>query len=201
MSIAVHRAFSLAFSLALSSADVVLSPHYAQAQPYDTLQARSATSALHVDAETDPTAFALSGYSLHLGLGHRAWRLDLGAFAMDIPQFVHGNSDFDTSFSGFGAKLQHFPFEDRAKLFIGLDASLNRVLVERHNVDLAVRQHQPSVGVNLGYRVMLPAEFYVTPWIGVGRVFNARDVSLGDKTFAMAAYSVFPAIHLGRRFQ
>lgn len=183
------------------SAISTMFPYAALAQAPVASAAPASLTQFHLDAETDPTAFVLSGHSLHLGLGQGAWRVDLGAFAMNVPEFVHGNSDFDTAFNGFGAKVQYFPMEDQAKLFFGVDASINRVSVERRNSELAVHQNQPSVGVNIGYRVMLPAAFYVTPWIGVGKVFNAQDITLGDKVFTMAPYSIFPAIHLGRRFQ
>ena len=41
-------------------------------------------------------------------------RIDLGAYAMAVPRFIHGNKSFDQSFDGFGVKLQYFLFADRA---------------------------------------------------------------------------------------
>src|SRR5262245_36496062 len=46
----------------------------------------------HADVEIDPTAYVLGGYSLHVGLGWRRVRVDLGAFAMTLPgAFVPGD--------------------------------------------------------------------------------------------------------------
>ena len=153
------------------------------------------------DAEIDPTAYALSGYSLHVGLGYERFRLDLGNFALALPQFIHGDDGFDVSFHGYGAKLQYFPLTANHGLVVGIDAAVVRMLAQRQGTDLALQQSQLAIGVNLGYRIALPDAFYVTPWIGVGHPFFATDVTLAGSTYTPARIEVFPAIHLGRRFR
>jgi hypothetical protein len=155
----------------------------------------------HADAEIDPTAYVLSGYSLHVGLGWERARLDLGAFALDVPEFVHGNEDFDVSFNGYGIKLQYFLFAEQRGAFVGVDGAVTRSLVRRKGTDLASLDTQVSAGVNAGYRFELGAGFYVTPWIGVGTLFGAGDVTLGGETFEQSPWLVFPAIHVGYRFR
>ena len=60
--------------------------------------------ALRADAEIDPTAYALAGNSLHVGIGYRHLRLDLGNFAMALPAFAHADDGFAVRFTGYGAK-------------------------------------------------------------------------------------------------
>ena len=159
-----------------------------------------APSGFHADVEIDPTAYALSGHSIHVGLGLRHVRLDLGAFAMDLPHWAHGNDGYDVAFSGYGAKLHVFPFAEQAGLFLGVDGGVSHVLVRRQGTDLAVRQTQGALGVHLGYRIGLPAGFYVTPWIGVSRQFGTKDLTLAGASFHQSPFNVFPAVHLGYRF-
>jgi hypothetical protein len=165
------------------------------------LVAPAAADPVHVDVETDPTAYVLSGSSVHVGIGKGRFRLDLGNFALAMPQFVHGDDGFDVSFHGFGAKLQVFPFEAQRGLFAGVDAGVARMLIERQGTDLAVRQDQLGVGIHVGYRIPLFDRFYATPWIGVGYQFHAKDMMLADATYEPQKISVFPAVHLGYRFQ
>jgi len=156
---------------------------------------------LHVDAEVDPTAYALSGNSIHVGLGYRRYRLDVGNFALALPQWVHGDDGFDVSFEGYGAKLQVFPFAEQRGLVAGVDAAWTHLLIQRQGTDLAVRQDQLGVGVHVGYRISVIDRLYVTPWIGVGYQLGTRDVTLADVTYQRMRISVFPAVHVGYRFQ
>jgi hypothetical protein len=158
-------------------------------------------SPFHADVEIDPTAYALSGYSLHVGLGWKRLRLDLGAFAMALPAIVQDNDDFDVSFDGFGAKLQYFGFGDQVGGFIGVDVAVARPLVERAGSDLAHRSTETSMGVNAGWRFDLVGDLYVTPWIGVGYSFDAEDVMLDGARYEAQRITVFPAVHVGYRLR
>jgi hypothetical protein len=155
------------------------------------------SAAFHADIEIDPTAYVLDGNSLHVGIGWRSLRVDLGNFAIAMPQFVHGDDDFDVRFDGYGAKLQWFPFAEQRGLFVGVDAGVARVQIDRQDSDRGARQTQIGAGVHVGYRISLPAGFYATPWIGVGFQTGADDVTIDGATYEGSALSVFPAIHLG----
>lgn len=50
----------------------------------------AAASPVRADAEIDPTAYALSGSSLHVGIAYRHLRVDLGTFGLVMPRAVHG---------------------------------------------------------------------------------------------------------------
>lgn len=161
----------------------------------------AAAAPLVGDAEIDPTAYVLDGHSVHVGVGAGHLRVDLGAFAMTLPAAIHGQDGFTAAFDGFGAKAQYFLRDDRAGLFAGVDAGLVRLDVARDGTDLAARDRQLQAGVHLGYRFSLPADLYVTPWLGVGYAFGVDDVTLGGATFESTRVTVFPAVHLGYRFR
>jgi hypothetical protein len=163
--------------------------------------ATSAASAspFHADAELDPTAYVLSGSSLHVGLGYDRYRLDVGNFALAVPQFVHGNDGNDVSFDGFGMKLQVFADPLQRGAFAGVDINLARELVRRGS--LADRYDQLQVGIDGGYRFAIGDRIYVTPWLGVSYAFGARDVMLETATTKAMHVVVFPAIHIGCRFR
>lgn len=157
----------------------------------------------HIDAEVDPTAYVLSGFSGHLGLGLDRFRLDLGAYAMEIPQAIHGDDRFDVRFDGFGAKLHAFPFAKPGApqgLFFGVDSGVTRARVTNRAADESATQSTVSAGAHVGYRIALPLGFYATPWLGVGYAFGAHDVTLAGATFKANPVTIFPAIHLGYRF-
>jgi len=163
--------------------------------------ALATADSLHADVEVDPTAYALDGDSVHVGVGTGRLRVDLGSFAERLPQFVHGDDGFDVSFSGFGAKLQVFLSDDRRGWFAGVDGGVLRILAQRQGSDEAATEHEVSVGVHAGYRIQLPGDFYVTPWLGVGYDFGARDITLAGATYRPSAISVFPAVHFGYAFR
>lgn len=156
-------------------------------------------SSFHADFEVDPTAYALSGYSLHVGLGWKRLRLDLGAFAMALPDFAKSDDSFEVSFDGFGSKLQYFVLAEQRGLFVGVDAGVARPLVQRG--ELASKDSQYSIGVNAGYRFDLGAHLYATPWLGVSYAFSAEDVTLGGTTYQHDPVTIFPAVHVGYRFR
>ncbi|TSC32752.1 hypothetical protein [Corallococcus sp. Z5C101001] len=158
-------------------------------------------SPVRVDVEVDPIAYALGGYSVHAGITWRRLRLDLGAFALDIPHWLDGNEGFKTSFDGYGVKLQYFLLGEQHGGFMGVDMGVNRLLVRRDGTELAARPNQLSVGLNAGWRFDVVAGFYVTPWVGLSCDLAARDVTLGDRIYTRNTWTVFPTVHLGYRFR
>ena len=80
-------------------------------------------------------------------------------------------------------------------------AATPRLLVQLDGSDDASRQRQLAVGVNLGWRFPIAHGVYATPWLGVGRTVSGNgDVMLGRRTFSTTPWTVFPAVHVGRRF-
>jgi hypothetical protein len=196
----MHVGFRFAFAAVMAC--LLVKPATSFAQPEEV--AREAQPALpggfHADAEIDPTAYVLKGFSLHVGLGWKHWRLDLGNFALAVPQFFHGNSDYDVSFDGYGAKLQYFLFAEQTGGFLGIDGGANKLYLERRGTDLAARQTQYGLGVDAGWRFRITSGLYLTTWAGLSYVFNAHDVTLADSTYKRQPLSPFAALHIGYRF-
>ena len=179
----------------------VAAPAFAQVEDVAQEARAPARGGFHADAEIDPTAYLLKGFSLHVGLGWERWRLDLGNFALAVPRFVHGNSDYDVSFDGYGAKLQYFLFAEQRGGFVGVDGGINKLFLQRRGTDLAARRTQYGMGVNAGWRFLITTDLYATVWAGVSYVFNARDVTLADRTHDGQPWSPFAALHIGYRFR
>jgi hypothetical protein len=99
-----------------------------------------------------------------------------------------------------GVKLQYFVFGEQAGGFVGIDTALVHLLAQQEHTQLAVREQQWSVGVNLGWRFMLYRGLYVTPWLGVSYTFDAHDLSVGGQQYDVKPYTIFPAVHIGYRF-
>ena len=201
-------AFTVAFTVAVTVAvfaaalavPAAIWPAPAQAQPAATSIQAAPPSSFHADFEVDPTAYLLQGYSLHVGLGWKKVRLDLGAFAMALPDALAGHDDFSVAFDGYGLKLQYFPFAEQRGAFLGLDAGVARPLVRRKGTDLASRGTEYSVGVNFGWRFVFFERFYAATWLGLGRVLAREPVTLAGSTYEGSLLTVFPAVHLGYRF-
>jgi hypothetical protein len=179
-------------------------PGLARAQPAPGSVATStstSTSGFHADFEVDPTAYVFQGHSLHVGLGWKKLRLDLGAFALALPDALVGHEDFSVAFDGYGLKLQYFPFAEQRGAFVGIDAGVARPFVRRKGTDLAVRRTEYNAGVNFGWRFVFGERFYATAWLGLSRPLARDPVTLAGSTYEGSALTVFPAVHLGYRFR
>jgi len=184
---------------------------YAAAQhvaAQDTLHPLRRHSHFHADAELDPIAYALNGYSVHIGLSYDRVRFDIGAFGIDVPGFLHGQDGFDASNNGFGFKLQYFlfstkrgPLHGQQGLFVGVQTDLGKLVVEREHSGAAARRTQRAIAVQTGYRIHLFGQFYMTPWIAVGYEFEAPKIHIENATYESSHLQVFPTIHLGYQFR
>ncbi len=55
--------------------------------------------------------------------------------------------------------------------------------------------------VRAGYRFPLgQTGSCLSPWVGVGYNFDGDDVAVGTELFDQSAVTVFPTVHVGRRF-
>lgn len=155
---------------------------------------------LRADIEADPVAYALDGHSVHAGIRYHRWRLDLGAFAIEVPETFHGNDGLELYSNGYGVKLDVHPLGRLPGLFVG--AAVN--VVQQHVSDpqsaMSVRETQLSIGGRVGYQFDLPGDFYVAPWVGVDTWLGDLDLQVGTRTFEGKRVTVFPTVHLGRTF-
>jgi hypothetical protein len=160
-----------------------------------------AQSHVYVDLEVDPTAYLMSGYSLHVGVGWTHFRLDLGVYGMDIPSFAHGNPGWDVTFDGAGAKLQWFPLAEQRGLFVDISGGLARQRVTLAASGASHRDTDLAAGASAGWRFMLPRGFYASPWAGLNYTFDGADVMLDGERFKTTRLVPFAAVHLGVRFR
>jgi hypothetical protein len=187
---------------ALVSPLVVAAEPRAEAPPATFDGGRTTPSdGLRADVEVDPLAYLLEGYSLHVGLGWRRLRLDLGAYAAALPRAFHRHDDLDVSFDGYGIKLQVFPFAEQSGGFGGIEVGVLRQTVGKPGTQLAVRDSEIAVGVQLGWRFDLAGDLYVTPWLGVSRGLDREAVTVDGSTYRGSPVNVFPAVHLGYRLR
>ena len=197
----VLLAASAAAAPSPAAAAPAASPSPAAGAPTAVTGPATPASPLHFDLEVDPTAYALHGHSLHIGVGYHHLRVDLGNYAEELPQFLHADDGFDLSFRGYGTKVQIFPFAEQHGLVVGIDAGVSTTSTHRQGTEMAVEQHLFGVGADIGYRIALGRRFYVTPWIGASYNLNARDVTLAGATSKANPLLIFPAIHVGYRVQ
>jgi hypothetical protein len=162
----------------------------------------SAVAQAQWEAEADPTAYALEGFSVDLGhpiLGER-FRVQLGAFGAETPEWVHGNSGFAENSLGLTFKFDYFPLRPSSGLFLGADSNYSWVRYELNQTHEHVDRNIVGLGPRVGYRLNFGKHFYLSPWVSVDYQFNAKDVTISGKTFHENRYSVFPALHLGWTF-
>jgi hypothetical protein len=201
-----NRPSALALALLVSTHAVIASAQVSPSTaPKDTAattqSAPPVSSPLRADVEIDPTAYVFNGHSLHVGLGDDRWRVDLGNFAIDVPSFAEKNDGFRAWGSGFGMKFQRFLLSEPRAWLVGIDAAVARINVREQATDRLQGQTQLAVGVNAGYRFMLPRDFYITTWLGLSYALGAKDLQFGTEEYQMSRWLVFPAIHLGYRIR
>ena len=162
----------------------------------------SALARAQWEAEADPTAYALKGFSAHVARPFSAGRLrvQVGAFGAEIPKWTYANSAFSVNSRGGTIKFDYFPWRPLDGLFFGIDNSYSRVRYELDQTHERRYRNIVGLGPRVGYRFNVGQHFYASPWISFDYQFNAKDVSISGETVQGSKYSVFPAIHLGWRF-
>lgn len=154
------------------------------------------------EVETDPFVYLVDGYSAHLAyrLPLERFRLQLGVFGADVPEWLHGNDDFELRTRGTTLKVDYFFSSDMNGFFIGLDSEYSRSRYRLKETGETEYQEGVGLGPRVGYRFVYGENLYVTPWVSVRYLFNAEDVTIDDSRFESDRYSIFPTAHIGWRF-
>jgi hypothetical protein len=154
------------------------------------------------EVEADPTAYALKGFSAHVG--HRAFggrsRLQFGAFGAETPEWIHGNNGFTEDSRGVTLKVDYFLHRPAGGFFFGADSNYARVRYELAQTHERTYRNLVGVGPRVGYRLNLGKHLYLSPWVSVDYQWNAKDITISAKTFRQGRFSLFPALHLGWTF-
>jgi hypothetical protein len=176
---------------ALTATIVALAPVHA-AEVTDRVDAP-----VSLDVEVDPIAYALGGYSVHAGLRRGAFRLDLGAFAAEVPEAFHGSKGFEQYSGGFGIKVDYHPFERLPGLLFGGQITSMREQVRHTETGISKSERYLTLGGRVGYEIGLPGGFYLLPWFGADVFMRARSTTIAGATHAPGRVLFFPTVHFG----
>jgi hypothetical protein len=154
------------------------------------------------EIESDPIAYALHGFSLHVAseLPGGRERLQVGVFGADVPASWLPHQFAERS-RGITMKFDYFLGDQQQGMSIGVDGDYSREDYALMNVDGHTQRNLFGLGPRVGYRIDVGRHFYLTPWFSAGYQFNVHDdVVLSSERFDQKKYSVFAAVHAGWRF-
>jgi hypothetical protein len=153
------------------------------------------------DVEVDPFAYIAQGHSLHLGYRYSRLRFDLGSFALTVPEFIHGQPEFELSGHGYGVKFDVYLLDSRSGPFIGAESALFAEEVIELGSQRRAEVWNVSAGLRAGWEFALGSGFYAKPWIEVGHRFGDDEIRIPEGgTFKQPSLQVFPTVHLGYVF-
>lgn len=164
--------------------------------------AATSRAAAQIEVESDPFAWVLSGFSLHGAAALGPVRLSVGTFGVDVPEFFHGNDDWDVVVRGGTVKLD-WVGSSTDGLFAGLDGQYarTRYTYTPETGEPRVNRDGVGLGVRGGYRLPLGGSgLFVVPWMSVSYSLDGRDVTVAAETFDRGRVTVFPTVHVGWRF-
>lgn len=156
-----------------------------------------------IEIEIDPIAYALKGHSFHAIYSGSSSRVDLGGFALELPEDSK-NKHFTVFFRGYGMKWDYFGSSVDG-LFWGIQASTADVYFDFDDPDDALDKASTTRRVNnygtrVGYRFGTDG-LYISPWISVDyNELIGKDVELGNQKYDFQTISFFPTVHVGYRF-
>ncbi|MCP4296969.1 MAG: hypothetical protein GY786_15305, partial [Proteobacteria bacterium] len=156
-----------------------------------------------VEIEIDPIAYALKGNSLHLIYSGASSRVDLGTFALELPE-AEKNENYTVYFKGQGIKWDYFG-KSVEGVFWGIQASSTEVNFRFEDPSDSsntgeTNRRVNNYGIRVGYRFGSDG-FYITPWISVDKnELLGDDVVLQGEKYDFEETSYFPTVHVGYQF-
>ncbi|MDR7131971.1 hypothetical protein J2X69_004337 [Algoriphagus sp. 4150] len=167
--------------------------------------AQEKTQAIGLEIESDPLAFILKGYSLHVGYTFSSFRASVGVFGIETPDFFLKDDKFSVFSSGYDMKFDYL-FNRTGGLFVGAQFVYGRDKIELKDSQERERFWGYSTGLRTGYRFMFGGEdsrfrgFYIVPWVALMYSPDTKPRQIGSETFPQSKWTPFPTIHLGWRF-
>jgi hypothetical protein len=157
------------------------------------------------EIETDPTSFFTNGYNFNFGYSIPHWAIRIVPYKTELPEFIHGNTDFKQNMLGVACDLDYFFKENNNGLFVGPVVIYSRDEIENISKE-RITNDQFLAGLRLGYRIMpfkMQQEnlhgFYLTPFIAPFYSF-ANDVAFANEnSFEYKQFQFWGGIHLGYR--
>jgi hypothetical protein len=158
------------------------------------------------EAEVDPIAYALKGYSLHGIYVKNHFRTDLGVFGIEQPEGYSGNKGYKVKSDGVGLKVNYL-LDKKEHWFSGLGVGYANNKIVQEETQQSARQGVVSVGAHIGYRWFLLGKkenawhnLYLTPWMSVDYNMPLQSVKFESEGYSQKAFSIFPTVHIGYRF-
>ncbi|HET9239137.1 MAG TPA: hypothetical protein VFO10_17895 [Oligoflexus sp.] len=161
-------------------------------------QASAESSRIQWDVEVDPIAYAMQGFSVHLGLSPAYGRWDLGVYGMKLPSDVVDNDNFEASFRGAGVKWDLKRADERG-WFLGIEGGWSEQKFVHIPSSEELKLNEYSYGVRGGYRFII-SSVTITPWLGLGYSPNTDNIVIAGDELKRSRYTVFPTVHIGYLF-
>lgn len=159
------------------------------------------------EAEVDPIAYMLKGYSFHGIYVRNKVRTDLGVFGIMQPGGYSGNEGFQTKTKGVGLKINYL-LDEKEHWFAGIGMGYAGNDIRYNETGERKTQETVSIGVHAGYRWFMFSKnesalknLYVTPWMSVDYNKTLNDVKFDGAVYNQKSFTLFPTIHIGYRFK
>ena len=159
----------------------------------------------HIEIEADPIAYVLKGYSLHAGYQKNSFRYDAGVFGIDVPKTFSKNDNFTECTKGFGFKIDYVGPEVKG-WFVGAETDYSSVRATYTKNSHVEKGNELGIGMRGGYRFLFGKStnenrgFYITPWIGIDKVFTTSRIVFDEADYKHQLLRIFPTVHAGWRF-
>jgi len=155
----------------------------------------------HLDLEVEPLAYAFGGAGGHVAYQSGDWKYEVEAFALEIPQSLHGNDSFTASPVGAELHVEHFFGEGPGGFYVGPEAGIVRLDVTHQASGTSTQRTRYSVGVRGGYQWYTGlGNLYISPVVGISYTLNGESVSVGGDTFESAPIGPWGTVGLGWSF-
>jgi hypothetical protein len=165
-----------------------------------------AQKAQRFEAEIDPIAYVLKGYSVHGIFVNNRLRTDLGFFGIEQPEGYNGNDGYQVKTHGVGLKMNYL-LDKKEHWFSGVGVGYANNTIVKKETPQSARQGVMSVGAHFGYRWFLFGKkenawrnLYLTPWMSVDYNMPVTSVKFESEGYSQKAFTLFPTVHIGYRF-
>ena len=159
----------------------------------------------HIETEVDPIAYALKGYSFHIGYQKNKFRYDAGIFGVEVPKSFSNNKGFTERAKGFGFKMDYLGSNVKG-WFIGVETDYSFLNATYETNEHKETGQELGIGIRGGYRFMLGKAtnenkgFYLVPWMGIDKIFYTSTPDFPETNYKKENIRIFPTIHFGWRF-
>lgn len=170
------------------------------------LAQESPAKSYRFEAEIDPIAYALHGYSVHGIFVKNKIRTDVGFFGIRQPEGYSSNKDFRIQSGGVGMKMQYLVNKSQT-WFVGIGTGYYENIIEHLETNQRQIHKIYSIGINAGYRWFLFKKkenfiknLYLSPWASFDYNKPMNHVKFEGLNYKQSSFSIFPTIHIGYKF-